>query len=173
MIGAYGALSVGVLLLFLILVWLRASLAQRDDLSNQEGLLDHESEGLEACPQEFVSRIFEGDDLKFISRFDSPKLQKYFRRERNAVALLWVQQTTMHIRGIMRQHLETSRRSKDLHVATEAKIFAQYAQLRFLCGILFISIGLVGPQKMRGVALYAQELTQQLGHAQLELDSAR
>ena len=46
MIGAYGALSVGVLLLFLILVWLRASLAQRDDLSNQEGLLDHESEGL-------------------------------------------------------------------------------------------------------------------------------
>jgi hypothetical protein len=31
----------------------------------------------------------------------------------------------------------------------------------------------VGPQKLRGVALYAQELTQQLGHAQLELDSVR
>jgi hypothetical protein len=172
-IGAYGALSVGVLLLFVILVWLRANLAQRDDLSYHQALLSHECEDLEACPQEFVARIFEGEDLKFISRFDSPQLQMFFRRERNAVALLWVQQTTMHIRRIMQQHLETSRRSKDLHVATEAKIFAQYAQLRFLCGILFVSIELVGPQKLRGMALYAQELTQQLGHAQLELDSAR
>jgi hypothetical protein len=171
--GAYGALFVGALLLFLILVWLRANLAQRDDLSNHQALLSHECENLEACPQEFVSRIFEAEDLKFISRFESPHLQNFFRRERNAVALLWVQETTTAIRGIMHQHLETSRRSKDLHVATEAKIFAQYAQLRFLCGILFVSIGLVGPQKLRGVALYAQELTQQLGHAQLELDSAQ
>ena len=172
MIGAYGALFVGVLLLFLILAWVRATLGQRDDLSDHQALLSHELEDLEACPQEFVTRIFEGEDQKFISRFASPQLQKFFRRERNAVALLWVQETSAAIRRIMHQHLETSRRSKDLHVATEAKIFAQYAQLRFLCGILFVSIELVGPQKLRGMALYAQELTQQLGHAQLELDSA-
>jgi hypothetical protein len=172
-IGIYGALFVAVLLLLLILVWVRANLAQRNELSNYQASLVHENEGLEACPQEFVSRIFEGEDLKFVSRFESPQLQKFFRRERNAVALLWVQQTTAAIRRIMQLHLETSRRSRDLHFGTEAKIFAQYAQLRFLCGVLFISIGLVGPQKLRGVALYAQELTQQLGHAQLELDSAR
>lgn len=173
MIGFSAALLVAILLLCLILVWMRANSGLRDESSHQEALLAQESEGLEACPQEFVSRIFEGDDLKFVSGFESPQLQKFFRRERNAVALLWVQQTSTAIRRIMRQHLETSRRSKDLHVATEAKIFAQYAQLRFLCGILFVSIELVGPQKLRGVALYAQELTQQLGHAQLELDAAR
>jgi hypothetical protein len=172
-IGVSAAFLVAILLLCLILVWMRANLGLREEFSHQEALRAHESEGLEACPQEFVSRIFEDADLKFISQFESPQLQGYFRRERNAVALLWVQQTSAAIRGIMRPHLETSRRSKDLHVATEAKIFAQYAQLRFLCGILFVSIGLVGPQKLRGVALYAQELTQQLGHAQLELDSVR
>jgi hypothetical protein len=171
--GISGALFVAVLLLFLILVWVRATLAQRDELSNHEAFLARESDALAACPQEFVSRIFEGQDLEFISRFESPQLQKFFRRERNAVALLWVQETTAAIRGIMRQHLESSGRSKDLHFATEAKIFAQYAQLRFLCGILFVSIELVGPQKLRGVALYAQQLTQQLGNAQLELDAVR
>ena len=173
MIGVSAALLVAILLLCLILVWMRTNLGLRDEFSHQEALLTHESESLEACPQEFVSRIFEGDDLKFVSGFESPQLQKFFRRERNAVALLWVQETSAAIRRIMRQHLETSRRSKDLHVATEAKIFAQYAQLRFLCGILLVSIQLVGPQKLRGVALYAQELTQQLGHAQLELDAVR
>lgn len=173
MIGVSGALFVAVLLLFLILVWVRANLAQRDGLSNHQPPLSHEFEHLEACPQEFVSKIFDTEDLTFISQFKSPQLQEFFRRERNAVALHWVQQTTVAIRGIMRQHLETSRRSKDLHVATEAKIFAQYAQLRILCEVLFISIELVGPQRLRGLALYAQELTQQLGHAQLELDSVR
>jgi hypothetical protein len=172
-IGASAALFVAVFLLLLILVWVRATLAQRDELSNHETFLPRESEALAACPQEFVSRIFDGQDLEFISGFESPQLQRFFRRERNAVALLWVRQTSAAIRGIMRQHLEASRQSKDLNFATEAKIFAQYAQLRFFCGILFVSIGLVGPQKLRGVALYAQQLTQQLGHAQLELDSVR
>jgi hypothetical protein len=171
--GVSAALFVAVLLLFLILVWVRANLGQRAGLSNWDSALTGESEVADPCSPEFVSRIFESEDLKFISRFESPQLQKFFRRERSAVALLWVQETTAAIRGIMRQHLEASRRSKDLHFATEVKIFAQYAQLRFLCGVLFVSIGLVGPQKLCGVALYAQELTQQLGHAQLELDSVR
>jgi hypothetical protein len=173
LIGVSAALLVAILLLCLILVWMRANLGLRDEFSHQEALLTDEAEGLGTCPQEFVSRIFEREDLKFISGFEAPQLQRFFRRERNAVALLWVQQTSVAIRRIMQQHLETSRRSKDLHVATEAKIFAQYAQLRFLCGILFVSIELVGPQKLRGVALYAQGLTQQLGHVQLGLDSAR
>jgi hypothetical protein len=172
-IGVSGALFVAILLLFLILVWVRANLGHRAGLSNLESSLTDESPGVDPCSPEFVSRIFEGEDLKFISRFESPQLQKLFRRERNAVALLWVQQTSAAIRGIMRQHLETSRRSKDLNFATEVKIFAQYAQLRFFCGILFVSIGLLGPQKLHGMALHAQELTQQLGHAQLELDSVR
>ena len=173
MIGVSAAFLVAILLLCLILVWMRANLGLRDEFSHQEALRARESEGLEACPQEFVSRVFEGDDLKFVLGFASPQLQKFFRHERNAVALLWVQQTSAAIRRIMQHHLETSRRSKDLHVATEAKIFAQYAQLRFLCGILFVSIELVGPQRLRGMALYAQELTQQLGQAQLELDVAQ
>ena len=174
MIGASGALLVAVVLLFVILAWVRANLGQRDALSDVDPSPPQcENADNGVCSPEFVSRIFAREDQEFISRLDSPYVERLFRRERTAVALLWVQQTSAAIRRIMLQHLETSRRSKDLHVATEAKIFAQYAQLRFLCGILFVSIELMGPQKLRGMALYAQELTQQLGHAQLELDSVR
>jgi hypothetical protein len=172
-IGISGALLVAVLLLFLILVWVRATLGQRDLLSDSDASLPHESGDVGACPQEFVSRIFAGEDLEFISRLELPHLEKFFRRERNAVALLWVQQTSAAIRRIMRQHLETSRRSKDLNFGTEARIFVQYAQLRFICEVLFVSIELVGPQRVRGLAMYAEELTKHLGHAQLEFDSVR
>jgi hypothetical protein len=171
--GVSGPLIVAVLLLLLILVWVRAALGQRDLLSDPDASPPPENGDAGICPPEFVSRIFAGEDLEFISRLELPHLEKFFRRERNAVALLWVQQTTAAIRRIMRQHLESSRRSKDLKFETEARIFVQYAQLRFICGVLFVSIELVGPERLRGLAMYAEELTEHLGHAQLEFDLVR
>jgi hypothetical protein len=172
-IGTSEALLAAVLLLFVVLVWVRSALGQRDLLSDSDAPLFHKSEDVIPCPPEFVSRIFAREDLEFISRLDSPQLENNFRRERNAIALLWVQETSAAIRRIMRQHLEVSRRSKDLNFATEAKIFVQYAELRFICGFLFVSIELVGPQRLRSLAMYAEELSQRLGHSQLVLSSVR
>ena len=160
-----GPLIIAVLLLSLILVWRRATSITRGVPleSDAPSVLDDGIVG--ACPPEFVSKIFSREDLKFISRIGSPQLQMFFRQERNGVALVWVQQTSCAIRKIMRQHVEISRRSKDLEFTTEAKLFLQYVQVRFICAFLFASIELVGPHRLRGIAFYAHELTQRAQQA--------
>jgi len=171
-IGTSSALIGAVVLLVLILVWIRADSTSRRLPSTLDGWLPDQGDAVEVCPPEFVSQIFSGQDLAFISRLESPDLKRHFLRERSAVALLWVQQTSVAIRRIMRRHLEASRLSEDIEFAMEARIFLQYAQLRLICGVLFPLIGLAGPQKLHGIALYVDSLTQRIGNVLREFESA-
>jgi hypothetical protein len=172
MIGVSVALIAAVLLLFVILMWARATLAERERPSPLDGSLHQEDEVLERCPPEFVSKIFTRKDLEYVSELGSRRLEKFFRRERKAVALFWVQQTSAYIRGIKREHVEASRRSRDLEFATEARILLRYAGLQFICGVLFVSIELAGPHGLRGLALRADELAQRIHEAQLAFHAA-
>ena len=160
--GIWGALA-GVIVLFLVLLaWVRAETSSKDSHSEWDASLREQSENVEACSAEIVSRIFSAEDLKFISGIESPRLHRLFRRERTAVALRWVQETSAFISLIMRRHLEAARVRADLEAATEVKIFLQYARLKLYCGILFLLIGLVGPQRMAGAALYAEKFLQRI-----------
>jgi hypothetical protein len=136
----------------------------------EEWLIDWDNNA-EACPPEIVSRIFSGEDLAFVWRLDVPELKRLFRRERNAVALCWVWRTSEAVRRIMRRHLEASRMSEDLEFAVEVRIFLQYAQLQVICGVLFLLIGLAGPQRLRGMALYTERLTQSIGDVVREFET--
>jgi hypothetical protein len=72
----------------------------------------------------------------------------------------------------MRRHLEASRLRADLEIATEARIFLQYARLKLYCGILFVLIGLLGPQRLAGTALHAERFIQRVGEGLVEFQSA-
>jgi len=171
LIGTSSALIGAVVLLVLILVWIRADSASRHLPSVLDGWPPDQGDAIEECPPEFVSQIFSGQDLAFISRLGSPDLKRHFLRQRSAVALLWVQQSSAAIRRIMRRHLEASRLSEDIEFTTETRIFLQYAQLRLICGVLFLLIGLVGPQKLHGIALYVDGLTHRIGSVLREIES--
>jgi hypothetical protein len=170
-IGTSSALIGAVVLLVLILVWIRADSTSRHPPSVLDAWLPDEGDTMEVCPQEFVSQIFSGQDLAFISRLESPDLKRHFLRERNALALLWVRQTAAAVHRIMRRHLEASRLSEDIEFAMEARIFLQYAQLRLICAFLFLLIGLAGPQRLHGMALGADKLTQRIGNVLREFES--
>jgi len=170
-IGTSSALIGAVVLLVLILVWIRADSTSRRLPSTLDGWLPDQGDAVEVCPPEFVSQIFSGQDLAFISRLEWPELKRHFLRERSAVALLCVQQTTTAIRRVMRRHLEASRLSEDIEFAMEARIFLQYAQLRLICGVLFFLIGLAGPHRLHGMALRADKLAQRIGDVLREFES--
>lgn len=173
MIGTTGALLAAVTLLLLLTAWIRADKALRDLPFGSEASsasLD-EPEGLEACPPEFVSQIFSSNDLTYVERLNSRELRRQFYHERNGVALLWVRQTSAAVQRIMRRHVEASRRSQDIEFMTEARIFLQYAQLRAACVFLFVGIGLAGAQEVRGLALYADLLSQRIGQCAREFDA--
>lgn len=171
MIGATSALLAAVVLFALLLAWLRADIALRDLPSGSEEWLSGRWEETDPCPPEFVEQIFSSDDRAYVWRLDSPELERQFRLERNGVALLWVQQTSGAVGRIMRRHVEASRQSKDIEFTTEARIFLQYAHLRAVCGLLFLGIGLAGPQRLRGMALYTDGLTQRIGDVLREFDA--
>ncbi len=173
MIGTTAALLAAAALVLLLIAWIRADKALRDlPFGSEEwsaGL--DQGEALEACPPEFVSQIFSSGDLNYVARLNSRELARQFHHERNGVALLWVRQTTAAVQRILRRHVEMSRRSRDIAFMTEARIFLQYAQLRAACALLFVGIGLAGAQEVRGVALYADRLSQHIGQVAREFDA--
>jgi hypothetical protein len=154
------------LFLLLLLLAARGSAAAREISSRLDvPLLDDEA-GLDPCPREFVARIFAPDDWEFVRGTKSRELQKLFRRERRLVALVWVHQTSTAIRRIMREHTEITRRSHDLRFTTETKLVLLYGELMVICGMLFLAIQSAGPQRVRGLAVYADALSQRLAQAQ-------
>jgi hypothetical protein len=165
-IGLASSLLISVLLfLVLLLLWRKASASARE-LPAHEEIEPTEEAGLrEACPVEMVSRIFSTEDREFVCTLQSPIIEKLFRAERKSLALLWVQQTTQWIRGIMREHTEMARRTPDLEFGTEMKILFRYAELRMVCALLFLSIELGGPFWLRGLAVYANNVSQRLGQS--------
>jgi len=173
-IGVWGALAGALVLLLVLLAWVRAEASSKDSRSDWGAADQEQSEGesVEACSPEIVSQLFSAADSKFISGLESPGLENLFRRERTAVALHWVQETSAFISKVMRRHLEASRLSADLEIAAEARIFLQYARLKLYCGILFVLIGLVGPQRLAGTALYAERFIQRIGEGLVEFQLA-
>jgi len=171
-IGVWGALAAALVLLLVLLAWVRAEASAKDSPSAWDVSSQEVEEGVEVCSSEIVSRIFSADDLEFISGLKSPGMEKLFSQERTAVALHWVQETSTITSRIMRRHLEASRLSADLEMATEARIFLKYAQLKLNCGVLYVLIGAIGPQRLAGTARLVQRLTQSIGETLREFQSA-
>lgn len=170
--GVSIATIAAVLLFVAIVVWVKSTLAEHEQHFAGESL-NREDELASGCPPQFVMQIFAKKDLEFVSALGSSQLKKFFAQERKAVALYWVQQTSAHVRRIMREHLQASRRSKDLELDTEAGILLRYAGLQFLCGVLFVSIELAGPQGLQGLAARADGLAQRIREAQLGFRAAK
>jgi hypothetical protein len=166
MIGISISLLIGMGLLLLLVLWRKAAISARELPLYGEVLPESAHFQVEACPPEFVSNIFSRDDLEFVSAMKSPSLERFFRAERKSLALLWVQQTSAGIQKVMRQHAEVSRGSEDLVFATEMRLFFRYAELRILCGFLFVSIEIAGPLWLRGLALHASKLSQGIEETQ-------
>jgi hypothetical protein len=170
--GVGGALAGAIILLLVLLAWVRAEASSTDSPSAWNTSFQQESETVEGCSPEIVSQIFSADDLKFVLGFESPSLEKLFRRERTFVALHWLRETSTIISGILRRHLNASRLSADIEISLEARIFLRYAWLKLNCGILFLLIGAFGPQRLAGTARLVQMHTHNIGEALREFQSA-
>jgi len=171
-IGVWGALAGALVLLLVLLAWVWAEASSKDSRSDWGASDQERGESVEACSPEIVSQVFSSADSRFITGLESPGLENLFRRERTAVALYWLQETSAFISKIMRRHLEASRSSADLEIAVEARIFLQYARLRLYCAILFALVGLLGMQRLAGTARYAEGFIRRIGEGLPEFQLA-
>jgi len=171
MIGFWTLLVGAVLLLLLLLVAVKGLLTARE-LEHAAEIPPDDEEVREILPEEFATRIFSRSDWEFVSNNKSIELDSLFLRERKAVALLWLRQTAGGIRRVMREHAEAARKSQDLQVTTELKLFIQYGQLLLACGLLFLAIRVAGPVSPGALAIYTARLSRQLSEAHQVLKAA-
>jgi hypothetical protein len=164
------SLGVGVLLLGLLLFVGMKGLLTARDLEQESYVFPRDR--VEPDTMELTERIFSPVDWTLIKGLRNPTLTELFRRERKAVALLWVRDTSQGIRQVMRRHAEAARGSRNLKVWTELKLFRQYLELRLTCGILYSAIQMGGPLWLRGLAIHAQELSQKIADAQANFRTA-
>lgn len=96
--------------------------------------------------------IFSSDDQQFILAEASQQLTALFRRERKRLALRWIERQKCASAGIMRRHREETRSAADLKPSSELALFFRYGKLRFMFEVLAVSVWLVGPEGLRGLA---------------------
>lgn len=123
-------------------------------------------------PSELVLRIFSPKDREFMRLTRSPRLERLYKEERRKVALHWVRRTSSEVSAIIRHHRLNSRYSQNVNVVAETKLFAQYLELKCLCGVLEFLIQVFGPHALADLASYAGKLYEQLGRAMPDVKPA-
>lgn len=168
MIPATISILAAVLLFFILFrVW------KSTCLPDEESPFDlHSADEWAACPREVVSAIFSDADQAYVSKFDSPQLRSAFLRERKSVARAWVRATAGSIHRIMREHAQIARRSSDLKINDELGLYLRYLSLQAACACLQLSIGLVGPARVRHLSEYVYALSARLSYAHWALKDA-
>jgi hypothetical protein len=151
------------LVLFLLLIMRREEVEEQESVQ-ADGSTQRECRDTLQHPG-LAIRIFSREDREFILLMRSPRLQRIYQEERRKVALHWVRQTSREVSRIMRTHGLIARQSRNLDAGAEAKLFFQYLQLRFICGLLVLLIKTFGPHALHDLASYAGELSQLIGRA--------
>jgi hypothetical protein len=116
---------------------------------SEGGLDDYRSE---RATSSALKGIFSSEDQQFISEEASVELASLFRRERRRLAMRWIERQKRESAGIMRRHREASGRAADLKPSSEATLFLRYGKLRLMFEVLAVSVWLVGPEGLRGLA---------------------
>jgi len=130
-----------------------------------ESFLEEECEGRAshskaACPSELVDRLFSREDWQFVAKLGSDPLLRIFRKERKAVASLWVRQISWEISRTMQEHTNAARHSVDLKVGIELRLFCRFSALRMLCGLLVVLIRFVDLHALSNIAARAGKLAE-------------
>ncbi len=160
-------LAAALLLLILCRVWKSTCLPEQDSPFGPDT-----ADEWATCPREIVSAIFSDADQQYVSKFDSPQLRATFLRERKSVARAWVRATAGSIHRIMREHAQIVRHSSDLEISDELGLYLRYVSLQAACACLQLSIGLVGPSRVRYLSEYVYALSARLSYAHWTLKDA-
>lgn len=106
------------------------------------------------CPQ-LVHQIFSPEDSRFIATLHSRHLSRIYKRERRAVALVWIREVSCDAGRIMREHRLASRRAEQLRPSVESLLILHYLDLQVTCGCLLFLVWAFGPHPFASLAEHA------------------
>ncbi len=105
-----------------------------------------------------IERIFSIEDMDFISRSGSPKVQRLFLRERKALAIQWLRKTQRQVAQLMDIHLRLAGYTNAPSSRLELKLAARYFAFQATSYFLLLLLWLRGPFKARPVVAYTSRI---------------
>lgn len=145
--------------LFLILgarLALQASNARRENRSVTIEEFASAREALDTAIVETaaVDRIFSREDIEFISRSSTPKVQRVFLKERKALAMQWLRKTQRQVAHFMDLHLRLGGYTQEPTAKFELRLAGKYVAFIIVSYLLLVLLWLRGPFKTRRVVYY-------------------
>jgi hypothetical protein len=108
----------------------------RDSLQTlQHGLL----------PADLLTRIFDRQDLNYVTEKMSPEICKLFLAERKRISLRWVRRVRLEVLNLMHFHLAHSRFHTKISLLTEMRLALDFSGLLLACRVLETLFYLRGP----------------------------
>jgi hypothetical protein len=92
-----------------------------------------------------VERIFDQEDLRYVTTATSAQICKLFNSERKRISLIWVGRLRGEIRNLMGFHIRYSRLHAKMSLLTEIRAALDFALLLLACAILKILLSWRGP----------------------------
>ncbi len=101
-----------------------------------------------------IKRIFATDDMDFISRTGTPKVQHFFLKERKALAVQWLQRTQKQVAQLMDLHLKLASYTYDANPRFEFKLALNYLCFILASNVLLAFLWVRGPFQSVRIASY-------------------
>ena len=109
---------------------------------------------------ESIKRIFASEDLEFISRTGTRKVQRFFLKERKCLAIQWLRMTQRQVSSLMDIHLKLSSYTYEPSPRFEIALTVNYLCFILVSNVLLVLFWLSGPfetVKILGYTLRATE----------------
>jgi hypothetical protein len=87
-------------------------------------------------PRDLINRIFDRQDLDYVTGQMPLDIQKLFLSERKRISLLWVSRVRSEILNLMHFHREHSRFHSRISLLTEMRLALDFTGLLIVCRIL-------------------------------------
>ena len=146
-------LAVGIGLVILLFVLARRNRAPVEGSAHQfveaRGSLQTLQRGL--LPRGMIDRIFDRQDLAYVTAQTAPPIRRLFLEERKKVSLQWVRRVRMEIVNLMHFHRTHSRFHTEISLMTEFRLALDFAGLLLACRLLEAIFYFRGPYAAPGM----------------------
>ena len=143
MISTLISILIGAAVVAVFISWALGSRRHREDASDDPVTLL--ATAIAVRPQEFAEILFSEQDWQFVRESAPLAVRKVFLRDRQQLALRWIEELCGRAALILSCHRQAARSASELQIAQEMRIVASYLGLRLSCGAVVIMLHLSGP----------------------------
>ena len=146
--------------LAVLLYWIRQN--GHDHVTTDEFLQVQEAVNSLAGELSLAARLFEPDDMRFISQQPNQEARRLFLEDRKVLALSWLRQLRRQVRRLKELHLRLASYTNNPNPRVDLGFLTDYVIFASACDVLIIFVWIRGPFEARTIARYTLNSVKEL-----------